>query len=607
MLTSLAKKGLVILVIVLFFGTNALPGLAHNLDSISHKNILLKYDENSETNNKFKTQNIQLDFSTPQIISEDKFIRVIVKEADSYNTVPGEPLLPSYNTVMKFTLGTEIIDVKCVFSSFDTMQLSKKISPTPTPITNGILKKSLGNIINNELYDINKLYPSEWYNYRIGGGIDEKNHVTFLSINVYPLKYSPQNDQIQYVKKVNIEVNFKEPLNPLFPADTTYDLLVISPSEFVGSLEPLLEHKNNNGVLTTLVTIEEINGEGRDKQEQIKYFIKNAIEQWGITYVMLVGSISKLPTRQTWIGEFDVLTDLYYADIYFPNGSFSSWDTNGNGLFGEYWQDNDDIVDLYADVYIGRLASENKFEVQCVVNKIIKYEKSSYGKDWFNNIILCGGDTHPGYGVYEGEVTVKEIEKSMPDFTPIKLLTSDNTFTTSSLNKAINNGAGFFAYSGHGFEKGIGTHPPNKEEWIYYHTRHLLGAWNTNKLPIIFFDACLTARLDYTLGDLLKLPFINFPFPCFAWCFVKKPIGGAIAAIGATRVAFSMVDEEGIHGGAGYLSLHFFKNYEPGIRVGEMLVSSQNDYLKNLWIDPFTIEEFILLGDPSLMVGGYNE
>ena len=33
------------------------------------------------------------------------------------------------------------------------------------------------------------------------------------------------------------------------------------------------------------------------------------------------------------------LSDLYFADIYTANGSFSSWDTNGNGIFGE-WTDH---------------------------------------------------------------------------------------------------------------------------------------------------------------------------------------------------------------------------------------------------------------------------
>jgi hypothetical protein len=36
-----------------------------------------------------------------------------------------------------------------------------------------------------------------------------------------------------------------------------------------------------------------------------------------------------------------------------------------------------------------------------------------------------------------------------------------------------------------------------------------------------------------------------------------------------------------------------------------MLTAAQNDYLNNVGKDYFTIEEFLLLGDPSLMVGGY--
>ena len=52
--------------------------------------------------------------------------------------------------------------------------------------------------------------------------------------------------------------------------------------------------------------------------------------------------------------------------------------------------------------------------------------------------------------------------------------------------------------------------------------------------------------------------------------------------------------------------------YEPGINVSDMLVKSQNDYLNDITDDKandrfyvMTIEQFILLGDPSLKVGGY--
>ena len=46
-------------------------------------------------------------------------------------------------------------------------------------------------------------------------------------------------------------------------------------------------------------------------------------------------------------------------------------------------------------------------------------------------------------------------------------------------------------------------------------------------------------------------------------------------------------------------------SYEEGVTAGEMLTQAQIDYLDNVGKDYFTIEEYLLLGDPSLMVGGY--
>ena len=45
--------------------------------------------------------------------------------------------------------------------------------------------------------------------------------------------------------------------------------------------------------------------------------------------------------------------------------------------------------------------------------------------------------------------------------------------------------------------------------------------------------------------------------------------------------------------------------YEPGISVAEMMTSAQNDYISYVGKDCVTLEEFILLGDPSLRTGGY--
>ena len=268
---KLIRKGLVIGIIALFIGASILPVPALKLDRAPYKNMEFHSDELREITKEIKTRRLELDFSIPQIIDEEKYLRVIVKEADSYTLTPGEPLLPLYNAIMKFPLGTEIVDVKCTFSSYETMYLPKKISPAPTPISTGIIMKSTMNTINKVVYENAEWYPSNRYSYHTGGGLDEKNHVTFLSVHVCPLRYSPKNDQIQYVKKVTIEVIFKEPSISLFGGHEVYDLLIISPSEFIDNLLLLVDHKNSHGVLTKLVALEEINGEGRDKQEQLKF------------------------------------------------------------------------------------------------------------------------------------------------------------------------------------------------------------------------------------------------------------------------------------------------------------------------------------------------
>ncbi len=62
--------------------------------------------------------------------------------------------------------------------------------------------------------------------------------------------------------------------------EPTYELLILSPVQFEKELELLVSHKENIGVSTLLVTLDEvyndIGEDGRDEPEKIKYFIKSA-------------------------------------------------------------------------------------------------------------------------------------------------------------------------------------------------------------------------------------------------------------------------------------------------------------------------------------------
>jgi len=404
-----------------------------------------------------------------------------------------------------------------------------------------------------------------------------------------------------------------------------YDMMILTPEIYNNTIQPLLQHKNTYEMRTFVRTIEEIYSEypGRDEPEKIKYAIKEAYDTYQIRYVLLIGDITQLPIRKTEVNWLygpdvfvdDVLTDLYYADIYTANGSFCSWDSNNDDVFGEYyWKMKDekieqiDNVDLYPDISIGRIPCANEKELQTVIKKIIEYESSNTKDEtWFNRIILLGGDSFP-YSQWpdfpetkeiEGEVVLEAIETIMKDFTSTRLWASENNFLPVKINKEWTKGAGFISYSGHGFPYGFATSRPNSSDTITYYTFHMLMMRNKEKLPIVFLDACLTAKLDFNINGI--------QLPCLAWSLLKKPNGGSIISIGSTREAWEGYFNPYGSAGIPNINKNFFKAYTDRSTVGEMMTYAQTEYLDTHdWKDCLTIEEIILLGDPSLKIGGYE-
>jgi len=624
------RQKIIFVIIVLFIGIAISPGIIQT----TAKNIE-KNRSNCETITFFQ------DFSSPITIENEQYVRINVEETNSFCAYEEAPMMPFYSKTYEFNAGTKITNLAINLSKIKTMDVVKYIEPVPSKqIIDGEIvgiKKTL----NKEIYDSFEPYPSEWYSYTTGTGLNKDNeHVLFLSLHIYPARYIPLKNSVEYTEQIEISITYEKSEIKEGYSDN-YDLVVITPSEFYSNLQPLVDHKNSYEIETKLVMLEEIYGNfsGRDDAEKIKYFIKHAVEEWDTHYVLLIGGVKKLPTRTTYASwwEPNILSDLYYGDIYNSEYKFCSWDSNDNNKFGEIeYEDtpteinNIDGVDLYADVHVGRLACTDKSEVDISINKIINYERETNNQLWFKKIVLAGGDTFPpGKGalpfVYEGEITNIKVAQQLPDFEHIKLWSSKHNLNAITFNREISKGAGFVSYAGHGFEHGWGTYKANSlkrkmdiTQPLYY-MPFIEYLHNQNKLPIIFFDACLTAKLDFNITDLdeyyhnpIRLLTIftrleydpSIFYPCFAWSFVKEEDGGAVATVGSTRTAYTWVDKEGVYAGAGYLDVHFFKAYEEGVTAGEMLTQAQNDYINNVYRDYFTIEEFILLGDPSLGVGG---
>ncbi len=601
-------------------------------------------------------------FSTPETKDNNEFLNIHLKETNSFITNTGEPILPIYLKTIEFPLGTRIKEIRCTCSEVEEIHISKKIIPASKPLPRNDKKDTIQIEKNENIYNSNTLFPESWYSYKLAGGLNRNSeHTTFLTIQMNPIKYNPIKDNLQFVRFIKLEISYEEPTEPLVFADE-YDLLVISYDGYKLLLNRLVDHKESHNVQTRLVTLKDIYDSvyfpviGKDNPEKIKYFIKNAKENWGIKYVMLVGNFRKIPIRYIHLetdtgGPFEELkfaSDLYYADIYDSEGNFSSWDTDDDGIYGE-WPDGgfrEDIVDLSPDVHVGRLACMFGFEVRTLVEKIIDYEENTNGSEWFNTMIVCGGDTFDkkwegGTDYDEGEVANEKALEFMSEFNPVRIYASLGNLTTANMHNEISKGAGFLYFAGHGNPKNWATHKNGDYiNWTEGFTnKDIQKLSNEGMYPILLVGGCHNSEIDATPLNFIKglieeglgyflsdedgfgsYYLYNWVPECWSWVFVKKSGGGAIASVGSAGYGGVRIgDHNGndipdcIEGLDGWFETQFFRLYnEENINIlGETYGQAVTDYVNNFPVytdryDCKIVETHVFLGDPSLKIGGYE-
>jgi len=458
--------------------------------------------------------------------------------------------------------------------------------------------------------------------------------------------------------------------NPKSLGDS-HDLVIIAPNIFSDELQKLIEHKNQHGINTYLKTTESIYNEydGVDKPEQIKYFIKYAIENWSTRYVLLVGGLKSLiygrpkddpnqgakdwwlPVRYSNLKEdgfvYDpgFISDLYYVDIYDAGGGFSSWDSNGDGYFANWGNipgAERDIIDFYPDVAVGRLPCRNKLEVRIMVNKIIKYEKKP-GGSWYDKMICVAGDSYddPPWDLPEGEIFCDLIlERYMDEFTPVRLYGS-NTDTDPSMTpepkniiREISKGSGHLLFIGAGNPYKWSTHYPGDFQ-TYAGGIDILRfplLINGGKLPICVTDGChnsmfnvsaVTTWLDKDNSKHLWSYGRIVP-ECWSWWLTRKIGGGCIATLGNTGLTYLAMgdykfdpDGDGVDDPDcfevfyGFLMRLFYEKLDEGVGIlGDAWADAMVNYMDIFppmfnQIDAKTVQQWVLIGDPSLKIGGY--
>jgi len=576
------------------------------------------------------------------VFNKNKERREIVEtiagnEITGYLQQAGYPILPYIARVYEFPVGTKI----------NVIVKAKDVEKRGGGGVKIAMPPKIDGFENIELeYEIAdfEIYPSKWYDYSIGIGRNKQGEIVeFLTIYLYPQRITKDGIML-HASSFDINMKYDLPTQSFFNNDE-YDLLIITPEKWIDELQPLVQHKEQHGIKTMVASVENIlsSSSGRDDAEKVKYFIKDALEQYGIDYVLLIGGRKSglkerwfMPVRYSHLDdgsnwEASYLCDLYFADIYkYEDGQpvFEDWDSNGNGVFAEWSFKGKDYLDLYPDVYVGRLACRNKAEVKIMVDKIITYENQPFQE--FNKFILVAGDSYDdSHGYIEGELATWEAYKQLKGFEAVKVWASEIDLSSKNIINAMNGGAGFAYFCGHGNPMSWSTHEPyNFNEWeegLQIFDMPLLK--NGYKMPIVIIGGCHNSQFNVTIFNSFDKEKMwrgeNAP-ECWSWWLTRKYGGGAIATIGNTGLGYHGDEDDNNDSIAdylqvldGWLEINFFRLYNEGIDMLGMLHAatvtgfinafpgSEKMPLKDT-IDVKVVQEWCLLGDPSLKIGGYK-
>jgi hypothetical protein len=224
--------------------------------------------------------------------------------------------------------------------------------------------------------------------------------------------------------------------DPLFIPTARYDYCIITPSRpaMLDELESFAQWKSEKGLKTRIATLDSIGSsvEGKDIQQKIRTFIRTAHDHWGVQWILLVGDHDLLPSRTLSSGNqyfpFDTSTitsDLYYACLE------GEWDSDQDGRFGNeqsttkyalscrYEEDGsytcDKVVprieglDLWNDVYIGRLPASNAEELRIMLRKIREYRSTPRPEKHGDDILFLGAQLHTVRKIPESEYPMDDV------------------------------------------------------------------------------------------------------------------------------------------------------------------------------------------------------
>ncbi len=355
----------------------------------------------------------------------------------------GEPVLPVIPVQFIIPFGREIDEISVVGEKRIAIQLKSPLEygSAPVALIPGYPAKKA--IPKSEIYESDKVFPSKNNNLVT---VQQKRGVSIGVVNLHPISYFPKYNRIEYCREFEIKITFRQAMKtdpkPLRLRSSIHELkklgvenpeaiqeyrdslrtsiplqepaeqqMLLDPSESYQyvvitseamrdastdvTINDLISHRRAQGLTATLVTTESILADysGVDNAEKVRNFIKDAYANWETEYVVLGGDVNIIPIRYLYTDGDQLPSDLYYQCL---DGSFNS---DGDTYWGEPEDgENGGDVDLFAEVYVGRISAENPEEMSNAVYKILAYEKDNESEEYLRSACLVGEELGPQFG-----------------------------------------------------------------------------------------------------------------------------------------------------------------------------------------------------------------
>lgn len=344
-------------------------------------------------------------------------------------------------------------------------------------------------------------------------------------------------DRLPLRTRLAPKVNSGAPFAPTFRPSvdgSPVDMVIITEASQEPEYQRLADFRTQLGITTVVRTVSWIEANyplGVDRAETIRLFIRDAVNQWGTAWVLLGGDTDIIPVRigyTNFFGSEEIPTDLYYTALD------GNWNADGDDVFGEGYggvNSTGDSVDLFPDVWTGRLPTENVAEAEVLVDKILAYQETppvGYQNDYtyLAEVLFPQTWVFGQTASYDGALHAEDIiDSTLVQHINTRYYENYTVWPGSipenrpNALSAIDAGPHLLVHIGHGFTNTMSVGLNNGE----LKNADADNAANGDQTFFLYAINCTSCAID---------------FNCIGERYIKNDNGGAVSVIGSTRFDF---------------------------------------------------------------------